>query len=180
MYNKTNTVIADSSFYICFLDDISCPSFLNLILSGPFKFLITPMLHSEIRRSENYSQIQYDGIAEMSLPYNTSEILRSFFGRNEALKGEYEIIALAYILYRFDQNFDIILDDADPRQFIEKNMPHLACLMTGTVGFVEECHCDYKIISKKTTLRILQDVRTSKFRVTENIIKSAETRVRDC
>lgn len=173
-------MIADSSFYICFLDDIACPSFLNLVLSGPFQFLITPILHREIKQSRNYPKIQSGVITEMVFPYNISEILKPLFGKEETLKGEHEVIAFAHVLYQTDKYFGIILDEAGPRKFLEKNFPYITHLMRGTAGFVKECHCDHNIISKKSALEILQNIRVSKFRISSKIISLAVTQVRDC
>lgn len=178
--SRTNNVIADSSFYICFLDDISRPSFLQLVFSNSFQFLTTRILHNEIKKSKNYFQIQNNGIIELSFSYDISEILRPFFGRNEILKGEHEVIAFAFILYQINHNFGIILDEIGPRRFVEKNFPYLVSLMNGTVGFVGRCHCDYNIISKKETLDILQAIKNSKFRVSNNIISSVESEVKSC
>lgn len=150
------------------------------MLSSPLQFLTTPILRNEIRKSENYSQIQNDKIIELSFPYNISEILRPFFGKNEILKGEHEVIAFAFVLYEIDQNFDIILDEMGPRKFLEKTFPYLADLMNGTVGFVRACHCEHDILSKRRALDILKAIRSSKFRVSNNIISSAEIQVRDC
>ena len=104
-------MIADSSFYICFLDDITCPSFLNTVLSGPFQFLVTPTVHDEIKRSKNYTQIQRNNITEMDFPFDISRILKPFFGKDETVKGEHEVIAFAYILYYDELDFGIILDE---------------------------------------------------------------------
>ncbi len=68
MSNTAPCVIADSSFYICFLDDITCPALLNLILEGPFQFLITRIVHDEIKASKNYLQIQTGRLKKLEAP----------------------------------------------------------------------------------------------------------------
>ena len=180
MSNKAPCVIADSSFYICFLDDITCPALLNLILEGPFQFLITRIVHDEIKASENYLQIQTGRLKKLEEHFDISEILRPFFGRGEASKGEHEVVAFSLILYENDPDLIIILDDAQPRKILERHNPRLANNTYGTVGFVVSCHCDYAILQKRDTLEAIRAVEESKFRVSGDIIRQAESQVRGC
>ena len=110
MSSKTIHVIADSSFYICFLDDIACPILLNRILAGPFQFLITRIVQDEIKKSKNYSQIKIEKTKLLTNPFNTSKILRPFFGRDEASK-EHKVVAFLLILSENDPDLMITLDD---------------------------------------------------------------------
>lgn len=52
-----NEIIADSSFYICFLDDINMPEMLTRLISK-FDFIITPTIVKEIEISKNYKYIK--------------------------------------------------------------------------------------------------------------------------
>ena len=45
-------MLADSSFYLCFLEDIDQPEVLLRILAK-FDFLITPIVYKEVRRVRN-------------------------------------------------------------------------------------------------------------------------------
>ncbi len=172
--------MADSSFYICFLDDIACPALLNLMLEGPFQFLITRIVHDEIKASENYLQIQAERLKKLEEPFDISEILRPFFGKDEASKGEHEVVAFSLILYENDPDLIIILDDAQPRKMLERHNPRVANNVYGTVGFVASCHCDYDILQKRDTLEAIRAVGESKFRVSGDIIRQAESQVREC
>ena len=165
---------------MCFLDDINQPMFLQSLFSNSFSFFTTRILHDEIKKSKNYSKIKTDRINQMNFSYNISEILRPFFGKNEILKGEHEVISFAYIYYEINPQFTIILDESGPRRFLKKNFSHLIKLMIGTVGFVGKCHCDYGIMSKKETLSLLQAIKVSKFRVSDNIISSVTNQVKSC
>lgn len=180
MSNKTTCVIADSSFYICFLDDIACPALLNLMLAGPFQFLITRIVHDEIKASENYLQIQTERLEKLEEPFDISKILMPFFGKDEASKGEHEIVAFSLILSENDPDLIIILDDAQPRKILERHNPRLANNVYGTVGFVVSCHCDYTILQKRDVLGTIKIIGESKFRVSGDIIRRAESQVREC
>lgn len=178
---KEIQVVADSSFYICFLDDISYPAFLNTIFSSKFfRFFVTPTVYNEIRHSRNYSQIEISHIEKLSLPYDVSAVLMPFFGKIEKLKGEHEIIAIGMMSDQANSNLHIIMDETGPRQFLKKHFPRMADRMVGTVGFVEECHCDHHIISKDEAVGIIQDIGSSKFRISRDIVNSVMIRVREC
>ena len=154
--------------------------FLQSLFSNSFNFFITKILDGEIKKSKNYFKIKTGRINLMNFSYNISEVLRPFFGKNEILKGEHEVIAFAYVYYEINPQFIIILDESGPRKFLEKNFSHLIKLMIGTVGFVGKCHCEYDIISEKETLSLLQAIKISKFRVSDNIISSVTNQVKEC
>lgn len=177
---NNNEIIADSSFYICFLDDIDDPSFLQLLFSNHFKFLTTKMLSNEVSKSKKFSQIKKNAITLMDFSYDISEILRPFFGKNEILKGEHEVIAFAYMYYQIKKDFSIILDEIGPRRFVERNFTYLVKLMIGTLGFLGKCHCDYHLLSKDKTMNLIEAIKKSKFRVTDNIINSVKQQVMNC
>lgn len=173
-------MIADSSFYICFLDDITCPALLNMMLVGPFQFLITRIVHDEIKKSENYLQTRTDRIRRLEDPFDISKILKPFFGRGEVSKGEHEVVAFSMILSEDYPDLIIILDDAQPRKILERHNPRLASNMYGTVGFVVSCHCDYATLQKGDVLGAVKAIGESKFRVPDDVIRQAESQVSGC
>ncbi len=180
MSNKISCVIADSSFYICLLDDIACPALLNLILEGPFQFLITRIVYDEIKKSENHSQIQTERLKKLEEPFDISKILRPFFSKNDISKGEHEVVAFSLILYEHSPDLIIILDDSQPRKVLERHNPRLANNIYGTVGFVASCCCDYTILPKRDALGTIKAIGESKFRVSDDIIRKTESQVRGC
>ena len=55
--SRSEKIFADSTFYICFLDDISDPQYLLKFIEK-FDFLLTPIVKEEIKKSENYRFIK--------------------------------------------------------------------------------------------------------------------------
>jgi len=52
-------VVPDSSFYICFLDDINAPHYLLQLLNARiFKFIFGKIIKNEIEKSSNYKTIE--------------------------------------------------------------------------------------------------------------------------
>jgi predicted nucleic acid-binding protein len=74
-------------------------------------------------------------------------------------------------------NFILIIDEQGPRNFTIKNMPYLVAYLTGTVGFIGDCYCDYKIFDKKESIDLLEKIEKSKFRVTHQIIAETKARI---
>lgn len=54
MKSRDNRIIADSSFYICYLDDINEPNTL-LETMMTLEFVVTPIVETEIKKSRNYN-----------------------------------------------------------------------------------------------------------------------------
>lgn len=169
----TKDVIADSTFYICFLDDIEYPDGLKKIfLSKKFEFIIGPVVEAEIRSSKNYYQISecLSRVRKHPLPFRYGEIVRPFLGIEEIRKGEHEVIGIAIVYYLRGIDFILILDDNGPRKVIAKRLAGIKSKMTGTVGFVKLCCCHYKIYSIQEAKNILEKIKNSKFRVPSNIV----------
>lgn len=168
--NRYNEIIADSSFYICFLDDINRPEILCKIINE-FDFIITPLVKNEIKKSKNYFHLQNNkNIAFIQFSLDYGEILKAFFSKEEIIKGEHEVIGTAYILYRLNRNFCFIIDDSEPRKFVINNIPDLIKLMMGTVNFIGLCCCSYGLLRKNETLMLLNQIEKSKFRVKKTIL----------
>ena len=165
-------VVADSSFYICFLDDIKRPKYLVRILNH-FEFIIGKVIHEEIKRSQNYSYIKTI-MEEKVIQFeyeNYGEILKPFFSIKEIQKGEHEVIAISIILVRLGfLDIIIIIDDKDARKFIERNFKDIYHLLKYTVKFIVECYSKYKIFSKEEVKEILTLIKGSKFRVKGSLI----------
>ena len=173
-------IIADSSFYICFLDDINNTTFLNLLYQHSFKFLTTKIINDEINKSASYLEVENGLVSQFSFPYNISEILRPFFGKEEIFKGEHEVIALAYVYYHIDHEFIIILDEKGPRKFLNDNFSHLSELMVGTFGFLANCCCEYMALTKDQAMGIIDEITNSKFRVSDGIVENTIQKIGSC
>jgi len=172
--------IADSSFYICFLDDINKPEVLVDVFKN-FQFYLTKRLELEIKKSSNYNIIDNNSsLIQLNFPYDISEVLRPFFGKSELDKGEHEVIAFSYLIYPKNKFFILILDEDGPRNFVLKNLSYLSSNLTGTVGFIGKCHCDYKIFQKVYAKSILVNIKNSKFRVVDIVLNSVLKNIERC
>lgn len=173
-------MLADSTFYLCFLEDIEKPDILLKMLST-FKFIVPPLVFEEVRVCKNYKHMR--GVNTVIILYsemNLGEVLKPFFSTEEVKKGEAEVIALAYLLHESNKIHNFILDEQDARNFVTNNLPHLCKKMIGTVGFIGECHCNFRILLKDHALAILQDIRNSRFRVTDKILNNVKQEIEGC
>jgi predicted nucleic acid-binding protein len=169
-------MLADSSFYLCFLDDIEQPDVLIKILDR-CDFLITPIVYKEVSKSNNFGYIQSNPNIIIFPKENLGEILRPFFSKKEIEKGETEVIELAYELYANGSPKNFILDEKEPRLFVIQNLPYLVELMRGTVAFVGECYYEYAILEKSEASAIVLIISTSKFRVSEEVISEVLSKI---
>ena len=173
-------ILADSSFYICFLDDITRHDCLIKVIVE-FDFVLPPIVHSEIQKSKNYSVIKNcKDIIPLTLSYDIASILRPFFGNKEIKKGEHEVIGYAYFLNENKDKFYFILDEDGPRKFVERNFCTLIPYMAGTAKFVGMCACEFYIISKEEVREVLSLIEKSTFRVTKNILDKVREYVEGC
>lgn len=177
-------IIPDSSFYICFLDDIKETRYLLRLLSAKiFKFVIGPIIKGEIEKSPSYQTIKNTiGLyIEFFTYYNYGEILRPFFSIEEMRRGDHEVIVISYIfLYFFKIDFIMILDEERTKKFLKRNFPKLLNKVTGTIGFIEISTCNHRIFSKKEGITILSLIKKSKFRVKDEIVSETIERIKKC
>jgi len=172
--DKHNLIVADSSFFICFLEDIKRPDILIFFLNK-FEFAFGDKVYSEINRCEHYNLIKDNEHLNLISDLNFSEILRPFFSKYENIKGEGEIIALAVVLYGLKRINRLIIDDDEPRHFVERNLPHLVGIMTGTVGFVGKCCYEMHILEKDQSLQIIYEIEKSPFRVSSKVLSDVRS-----
>jgi predicted nucleic acid-binding protein len=167
-------VVADSTFYICFLEDINQPEKLIQLLKL-FVFRITPIVYKEVSKCKNYVMVA------TSFPIvrhaNTGEILRPFFSKKQIEKGETEVIELAYEFYSDGTPIPFILDDEEARHFVENNLRDLSSSMTGTVGFVGKCYYEFFVFTKEEASLTISTIGSSKFRISQEIISKVLSKV---
>lgn len=176
-------VIPDSSFYICFIDDIKEPKYLIRMLSAnAMEFIIGQKIKEEIKKSQNYNAIEIliDNHTQSFEYYKYGEILKPFFSAEEIKKGEHEVIVISYVMYHLGIAFIAIIDEDESRKFVEKNFPELLEKLVGTVGFIALCCCKYKIFSKNECILLLNKIKKSKFRIKNSIIEETVERIRRC
>jgi predicted nucleic acid-binding protein len=169
-------MLADSSFYLCFLEDIAQPEVLLKILQR-FDFLITPTVYKEVSKSNSFGRIQSSPKLKLLPKESLGEILKPFFSKKEIEKGETEVIELAYEYYVADKPKTFIIDDKEPRLFVLRNLPYLSRLMIGTVGFVGECCYVYSLMDKNEATTVILLISASNFRAAPEIISEVLHRI---
>lgn len=174
--DETNAIIADSSFYLCFLDDIEQPEVLQRLLDN-FDFLVTPIVYREIGKSTHFEHVKNHPKIILVPRENLGEVLRPFFSQTEIEKGETEVIELAYQFYASNDPKFFIIDDEGPRLFVTRNLAYLERLMIGTVGFVGECYYQYRIFEKSEARTIVIVIGRSKFRISKEVINAVLSRI---
>ena len=171
-----HSLIPDSTFYICYLDDIKKPDILaRFIENDRLCFFTGQIICNEIMKSRNYAIIKDNFNKKITMfdYYNYGEILRPLFSQEEIKKGEHEVIVISFIMNTENNDFTAILDDSAPRKFLEINFPKIAKFVEGTVGFTKSCYLKYNILTKEETLIILKLIQKSKFRIEDDIINNA-------
>jgi predicted nucleic acid-binding protein len=176
-------VIPDSSFFICFVDDLEghLPvadriRFLTTI-TGRFDFLVVPAVEQESSLQRLPSQIQ-DNLDLVKIPASgiqkdpSVELLRPLLG-----KGEHEVITCSHVHFQNgDGTFLFILDDGVARNLVKRILPALVSHMKGTVGFLGYCALQ-KVLDKNGTIQLLTSIGKSKFRVDRATISTVITEV---
>ena len=174
--NEINEILADSSFFLCFLDDIEQPEVLKRILYR-FDFLVTPIVYKEVSKSIHFKHVQNHPKIILVPKENLGEALRPFFSEKEIERGETEVIELAYQFYSNNDPKFFIIDDDGPRLFVKRNLPYLKKLMIGTVGFVAECYYEYRILEKSEASTLVIIIGKSKFRVSGEVIREVLSKI---
>lgn len=168
-----NELVADSSFYICFLDCINKSDYLIRILDN-FKTHIPPKVSEEIKDSKNWRKISnHKNLNTFFVPsFDIGKPIQPFLSKQEIKRGEYDIIITAYFVYNLskEKDFFIIIDDSKPRKFIERNLIELSSHLFGTVTFIKKCCLNYKIFNKNETLNLYDYIEKSNFRIKVEIL----------
>ena len=167
--------IADTSFYIFFIDDIDGLGYLTAIAESCM-LVATALVMKEISRKRSV-----DTLRRMAVPagfeYEIGETLRPFFETPSCARGEHEVIAFGHVMHKRAVPFTVIIDDAHARRFAMKNFAHLGRSMTGTLGFVVECHKN-GILTRDDAERVLNAMKQSRFRVPDGLVDEALLEVR--
>ncbi|MEK6844067.1 MAG: hypothetical protein AABX83_01430 [Nanoarchaeota archaeon] len=181
LLDKYGEVAADSTFYMCFLDDINDSNSLRKILEK-FEFHIPKKIHEEISKSKNWYKVSSHTNLNV-FKKNSIDIgkaLYPFFSKEQVEKGESDIIVLAYICSQTSKgDFYFILDDGKPRKFIEINCTDLLPYLRGTTTFVKICFDKYEIFNKQDCLKILDNISNSKFRVPKELITKLKKEIQN-
>lgn len=159
--------VADSSFYICWTDDLRRKTCVHKFISF-YQFHVGKRILNEISNSS----VDHDFKSKLKVSNFDYTILFTPLIKGKLNKGEFEAIGIAKNL--FDQNKlkHLILDDGPARQLLKREFPLLINNQCGTVGFVRECHFDGNI-SKDKAIKTLEDMK-------KKIINNTDTKKRIC
>jgi len=179
MINESHNIIADSSFYLCFLDDINTPDFLYRIIDR-FDFYITPLVEREIQIEKNKFLKDNKRMIRIGNYIDFGEILKPFLSKKIIDKGEHEVIGLGYHFFKIGLPFYLVIDDDEAREFVKKNLNPLFSFLHGTIGLIRLCCCHFKIFSNAETIAIFNKIENSKFRISKDILQKIKSDIERC
>lgn len=168
-------IIPDSSFFICFLDDIYEPILLKkIMISKELEIIMGEIVIGELEKSSEYHHIS--SLVESRKVYDYfdyGELLKPFFSEDEILKGEHEVIVISYIHHSKGLFHFLIIDDRQQRRFINRVLSELETYLIGTVGFIMKIGITGLIITKDEAIYLLSSIKKSKFRINHVIVERA-------
>lgn len=154
---KNKFVFADSTFFICFLEELkksNCYNFLDY-----YNFAIGSKVFEEIKKHLDNNLISKIHICSDD-NYSYYELIAPLLSNKEKNKnkGEYEVIGLSLKYLKSNQLKYIILDDKKAKNFAEKNFEELKNYLSGTIGLIIRCCSKDNFISKNDAKNILKDI----------------------
>lgn len=172
-------VVSDSSFYICFLDEIQrVDALLRLVTSRHYSFVMGSVIRGEVTAKECPGAFidAIDSHIEIFEYYGHSEILRPFFGDEEIRRGESEAIVISFILHGRGERHILVIDESPARRFLRGRFPDLVQYLTGTVGFLERSTVR-KFFTPEEAIEMLRAILASGFRVDPGMVREAIERL---
>jgi len=172
-------LIPDSSFFICFFDDLDYrqnPLYQDF-LAGIFQFFsvhIVPAVAAETLAFEHMSPFNQKCHSPLNVEIDsTAESLKLILG-----KGEFEVIHYSNsLLKNGDLDFLFILDDKRARDIVRSFFQNLLNHMTGTIGIIEYCAA-HRIHTPQICIRLLYDIQASGFRADATIIQNSVHKIK--
>ncbi len=167
-------LIPDSSFFICFFDDLKPLLtkevrllFVDQVFDN-FDVKVSPIVFNEVGFENEDRRIKKHIVPEIFRYTTDNNVLESL--RPVWSKGEFEVICLAYN-YKIagDSNFIFIIDDLNAREIILTYLNELKNFLKGTVGFIGYC-TNQKIFDQEGAISILMAIKKSKSRVDVQIV----------
>lgn len=173
-------VVSDSSFYICFLDDIRrVDALLRLLTCGHYAFIMGSVIRREVTAKEcpeDFLDTLHSHV-EFFEYFGHGEILRPFFGDAEIRKGESEAVVISFILHGKGELHVLVIDESPARRFVGRRFPDLVQYMTGTIGFLETSTVVRNIFTPEEAMEMLRSILASGFRVDPGIVREAIERL---
>ena len=149
-----NNCVADSSFYICWTDDMNKRICIHEFLSF-YQFYIGETILNEISSSHSSDNEFKSKVQKLNYDYT---VLFKPLIKGKLDKGEFEAIGIAKNLFEKGELKHLILDDGPARNLLKRNFPELEDKQCGTVGFVRECYFDQNI-SKDKAIKTLEAMK---------------------
>jgi len=149
MNNNVNGVSADSSFYICFVDDLEEKEWIYKFIKL-YSFYIGRRVLSEIPDTLLNDDDFRNSVTVVDYDYYS--LIKPIFGRDpkHLEDGEYEAIGIAHYLDILGELRYLILDDRRAKNFVKNNFEYLADKVVGTIGFIRNsCLEDRKLECEK-------------------------------
>jgi hypothetical protein len=170
-------IFPDATFFICFIEDIEEPETCIAIVKQ-YSTQVVGVVATEVLRTNRADQVLSHTTVWNSGPIKLGESVRPFLTKHQQERGEHELIAAAWAVAQTGEEILVILDDGDARSFVSSRLPLLREKMCGTVKFVQVSSTDHGKIERNDALRVLQKIRSSKFRCPVEVIATAEAQVR--
>jgi len=146
--NDLKYVFADSSYYICFIEELEhedCYNFLDY-----YKFGIGNRVLFEIRKilkAEINSKLNYFDFSDLDYFQLFSPLLSNL--EKNKTKGEFEMIGLSLFCLENNQLQYLVLDDDTAKKFVKRYFKHIKPYLTGTIGLIGNSSLDGFISSSK-------------------------------
>lgn len=160
-----SNIVADSTFYIFFFNDIKNPNHLNIILDS-YNAHIGPMIKDEIghhleSNTEINGKITNIGINidfKNILDQYQISLLNAFPGLQKwDKKGEFEVIGISYLLQELESLKYLIVDDKSPYTFIKNQLMFINKNLTRTFGFLVSGAMEDKLLTKSLLQKIIDE-----------------------
>jgi len=151
-----DNIVADSTFYIFFFDDIKCANHLNCILDS-YGAYMGPTIKSEISHYLEADKDINGKVTDTTINVDFQNILDQYqvsllsaFPKLKRWdkKGEFEVIGISYLLKESGNLKYLIVDDGPPYKFIKNQLNYIKDNLTRTFGFLAMGVVDDKLISK--------------------------------
>lgn len=158
MFKINKNVVADSSFYICYCNDINKNVFLNKLLDI-YSFHVGSCILRELPPELTECNIFQSSVNFTEFSF--FEIVKPFFGRSDRHKddGEYEAIGLAYYLNTSSELKNLIIDEKRAYKFVKNNFPSLQPKLTRNIGFIVNCYKKDDVVTLRSIIDILETIK---------------------
>lgn len=151
--------VADSSFYILFLNEINDIDSLRHILDK-YNMFIGKYVKNELKQNLKKNPFLLNLVHDISLDVDIGTMLKIFYdflineypGEIKDINdGEYEVMGISYLLKQTNQLNYVIIDDKHAYNFVEKNLYTIKKNLIRTIRFIcngntKDCLLDRQFI----------------------------------